>query len=297
MNKLTKPGLSLASALGVALVACAPTMPPKDLVSARAAYDDASNGPAQHLNPADLHDAKLQLDVAESTFADEGDTQNARDQAYLSVRKTELASVIARTRRADMATDAVVETMHENERSAVATTASELNRTRDQLAAKGEEVEDANARSAQNEARRIEAEARAAKAAADLARIGTVKQEPRGMVITLSGAVLFQSAQSELMPAAQVKLNDVAKALIEEDPLSTMVIEGHTDSQGGADFNQTLSQKRAESVRAYLVTQGVAADRITAQGLGLTRPVASNDSPEGRANNRRVEIIVQPKAQ
>src|SRR5690606_10721177 len=117
--------------------------------------------------------------------------------------------------------------------------------------------EDANARSAQNEARRIEAEARAAKAAADLARIGTVKQEPRGMVITLSGAVLFQSAQSELMPAAQVKLNDVAKALIEEDPLSTMVIEGHTDSQGGADFNQTLSQKRAESVRAYLVTQGV----------------------------------------
>lgn len=142
--------------------------------------------------------------------------------------------------------------------------------------------------------RRIEAEKRAAQAAADLARIATVKQEARGMVITLSGGVLFETAKSELMPSAQVKLNDVATALMQEDPLSAIVIEGHTDSQGGADYNRTLSERRAEVVRDYLVSRGVAADRITARGLGLTRPIADNKSAEGRANNRRVEIVVEP---
>jgi outer membrane protein OmpA-like peptidoglycan-associated protein len=72
------------------------------------------------------------------------------------------------------------------------------------------------------------------------------------------------------------------------------VVEGHTDSQGSASFNQDLSHRRAESVRLYLVSHGIAADRVTSEGLGLTRPIADNTSAEGRANNRRVEIIVQP---
>ena len=74
-----------------------------------------------------------------------------------------------------------------------------------------------------------------------------------------------------------------------------MVVEGHTDSQGADAMNQELSQKRAESVRTYLVSRGIAADRITAQGFGPSRPIADNTSPEGRANNRRVEIVVKPK--
>lgn len=287
MTRVSNSTLFLVAVIAAELTACAATLPPKDLVNARDAYQEAKTGTTQRLNPADLNDAKQQLDVAEATFAEEGDTQNARDQAYLAVRKTELASVIARTRRANNSTDSVVATMHEDERSAVAMTADELGRTRTELAAMGEEVED-------EKARRAAAEARAAQAAADLARIATVKQEARGMVITLSGSVLFESAKSELAPAAQVKLNDVAKALIQEDPLGHIVVEGHTDSQGGADFNRELSQRRAAAVRDYLVSRGVAADRISAEGLGLTRPIANNDSPEGRANNRRVEIVVQP---
>jgi outer membrane protein OmpA-like peptidoglycan-associated protein len=114
------------------------------------------------------------------------------------------------------------------------------------------------------------------------------------MVITLSGGVLFASGKTELLPAAQLKLNEVADALIKEDPLSKIVVEGHTDSQGSAPFNQDLSQRRAQSVRDYLVSRGIASDRITAQGYGLTRSVADTGSPEGRANNRRVEIVVQP---
>ena len=106
--------------------------------------------------------------------------------------------------------------------------------------------------------------------------------------------MLFVSAKSDLLPSAQAKLDDVAKALGQQNPESKIVIEGHTDSQGNASYNQDLSQRRADSVRSYLVAHGIASDRISAQGFGMTRSIADNASPEGRANNRRVEIVVQP---
>jgi outer membrane protein OmpA-like peptidoglycan-associated protein len=142
--------------------------------------------------------------------------------------------------------------------------------------------------------KREEAEKKAAAAQADLARIAAVKQESRGMVITLSGAVLFTSGQSALLPGAMAKLSEVADALVKNNPDSKIVVEGHTDSQGRPQDNEELSLARAQSVRDYLVSHGIAADRITAQGLGSTRPVATNKTAEGRADNRRVEIIVQP---
>jgi len=114
------------------------------------------------------------------------------------------------------------------------------------------------------------------------------------MVITLSGAVLFGSGQAALLPGAMMKLNEVADALLKGNAESKIVVEGHTDSQGSASLNQDLSVRRAQSVRDYLVSRGIAADRITAQGLGSTRPVAPNNTAEGRADNRRVEIVVQP---
>jgi outer membrane protein OmpA-like peptidoglycan-associated protein len=285
--KATKDlGLIIAGVCTGTLVACAATLPPQELVNARTEYEKASTGTAQQLNPADVHEAKSQLDVAEASFSEEGDTQTTRDKAYLAQRQAQLAMSVARTRKANASTDNVIATMHADERETMARTSAELDRTKDKLATSQSEA-------AAEKTRREDAEKRAAQAAADLARIATVKQEARGMVITLSGGVLFESAKSDLLPAAQVKLNDVAKALTEVDPLSRIVVEGHTDSQGGADFNQLLSQRRAGTVREYLVSHGVAADRITAQGLGLSRPIADNTSAEGRANNRRVEIVVQ----
>ncbi len=109
------------------------------------------------------------------------------------------------------------------------------------------------------------------------------------MVLTLSGSVLFTSGSSTLLPAAQLKLNEVADVLTKQDPDSKMVVEGHTDSQGSASTNQELSQKRAQAVRDYLVSRGIAGDRVTAEGFGPSRPVANNGSAEGRADNRRVE--------
>jgi outer membrane protein OmpA-like peptidoglycan-associated protein len=286
MNAIRNIGL-LAALAGAMSTGCAAGMPPKDLVTARSAYDQASKGEAQKLDPAGVHAAKVQLDVAEAAFANDGDTAATRDEAYLAVRKAELTEVVARTMRSNQAKQGVVNEMHAEQTRAVAATSAALGQTKTQLAAQGVALQD-------EQTRRADAEKRAAQAAADLAKIASVKQEPRGMVITLSGSVLFASAKADLLPAAQVKLNDVATALIKEDPLSKMVVEGHTDSQGGAPYNQELSQRRAEAVRAYLVSRGIAADRITSQGLGMTRAVADNASPEGRANNRRVEIVVQP---
>jgi outer membrane protein OmpA-like peptidoglycan-associated protein len=127
---------------------------------------------------------------------------------------------------------------------------------------------------------------------ADLQKFASVKQESRGMVITLSGSVLFASNESTLLPAAVLKLNDVAEALVKGNPDANITIEGHTDSQGSHDYNVNLGQKRADAVKAQLVSRGVASDRIKAVGIGPDRPVADNRSAEGRANNRRVEIVV-----
>jgi outer membrane protein OmpA-like peptidoglycan-associated protein len=95
-----------------------------------------------------------------------------------------------------------------------------------------------------------------------------------------------------LLPSAQASLNDVADALKDQKD-ATMLIEGHTDSTGSDDTNLQLSKARADAVASYLTSRGLPQDRITTQGLGSSRPVASNDSTEGRATNRRVEIIVK----
>ncbi|HEX2880252.1 MAG TPA: OmpA family protein [Polyangiaceae bacterium] len=294
MKNIKTTGLLLALISSVGSTSCATTKPPQDLVSARAAYNRASTGSTQTLNPRDMDTAKKQLDVAEAAFVENGDTQSTRDQAYLALRKTELAEVVARTRQTEQAKNATVDAMHAKETDAVAKTAAELGRTKNQLASQSAAYNAQGVALEAEKARSKEAEKRAAQAAADLAKFASVKQETRGMVITLSGSVLFVTAKADLMPAAQLKLNEVANALIKEDPLSKIVVEGHTDSQGGAEMNQELSQRRAQAVRDYLVSRGIASDRITAQGYGLTRAVGENNSAEGRANNRRVEIVVTP---
>ncbi|MEO8183845.1 MAG: OmpA family protein, partial [Deltaproteobacteria bacterium] len=110
-----------------------------------------------------------------------------------------------------------------------------------------------------------------------------------------SGAVLFAAGQHSLLPIAKEKLREVAQALLEQGD-SAIMVEGHTDSVGPSARNHELSLLRAQEVRGYLVSQGIPTNSIQATGLGEERPVASNDTAEGRANNRRVEIVVNPKS-
>ena len=137
-----------------------------------------------------------------------------------------------------------------------------------------------------------DSEKRTADAVAELAAIAAVKEEERGLVVTLSGGVLFRSAESTLLSSAQVKLDQVAKALLDVRARN-LIVEGHTDSRGSTSYNQDLSQRRADAVRDYLVQRGYPADRIQALGKGKGSPIADNASPEGRANNRRVEIVIE----
>ena len=144
--------------------------------------------------------------------------------------------------------------------------------------------------------RRKQAEAAQQQALDALSKLENVKQETRGTVITLSGSVIFPSGGSELLPSARSRLSEVATALSQGEATSAIVVEGHTDSRGSAAMNQELSLKRASAVRDSLVSQGVAANRVSVMGYGPSRPVADNTTDAGRANNRRVEIVIQPKA-
>lgn len=291
MKTLRTTGLAFALA---SIGGCASTIPPQDLVTARTSYERASRGPTAALDPADLHSAKESLDLAESSFTSDGDTQQTRDLAYTADRRVQIAEARAATIASGQQQQQTLGDMHAAETSQVQKTSAQLGRANQQIALQGQAIQSQNQQIATEQDRRREADARATKAAADLAAFASVKQEVRGMVITLSGSVLFASAKSDLLPSARAKLNEVADALSKQDPLSKIVVEGHTDSQGGASYNQDLSQHRAQSVLDYLVSRGVSTDRVSAQGFGSTRSVADNGSPEGRANNRRVEIVVQP---
>jgi outer membrane protein OmpA-like peptidoglycan-associated protein len=263
---------SFVIGLAVFAAACSQTLPPQELVDARAAYNKAAAGPAAQLNPAQLHVAQEQLALAEKSFDKDGDTFKTRDDAYVAQRKAELAEVQARTTEADQQINLSAQQVQLTQARDLASARSQLVQTREQLAA-------------------------ATAAMAQLAAMKTVqnvKQEDRGLVITLSGSVLFASAKFELLSSAQETLSNVAAALAKGDPNRKIVVQGYTDSQGAEAYNMTLSQNRAETVRGFLISHGIPADRVSAQGFGPASPVATNGTAEGRANNRRVEIVVQP---
>lgn len=117
------------------------------------------------------------------------------------------------------------------------------------------------------------------------------RQTARGLVVTLSD-VLFEFDRATLKPGATRELDELVKVLKENEG-STVSIEGHTDSLGAHAYNVELSQQRADAVRDYLITGGIASNRIAARGLGPDFPVASNGDVAGRQQNRRVEVVIR----
>ncbi|HEX7501506.1 MAG TPA: OmpA family protein [Polyangia bacterium] len=288
--------VALAGLMG----ACATTAPPQ-LIEARTAYTASNNGLAAKLTPTELHDAWLVLAKANKEFDEHGDTTMCRDYAYIAQNKLQLADVKARTELDRQKIAEAVKAGVVMRDTQVKTTRAALSSTREQLK---EERRDSNAKTAEIEKTaeqleaekqaRMTAEARLAGAMKDLAAIAAIKEEARGLVITLSGSILFASNKYALLETAKTKLDQVAEALKAQDADKRMVVEGHTDSQGSDRINQPLSRNRAEAVRDYLVSRGVESDRISAIGMGSGRPLLDNRNAENRANNRRVEIIIQP---
>ena len=114
--------------------------------------------------------------------------------------------------------------------------------------------------------------------------------EARGIVLTLPGSVYFDTGRADVKKGAAERVARIAEALAGA-PDRKLIVEGHTDSTGSTATNEKLSNLRAEAVKAILVAHGVSPDRIETHGYAATKPVASNDTAEGRAENRRVEVI------
>lgn len=309
MNIRRSMGLILAVFTGAsATVGCAATLP-GELVKAREDYRRASVGPAAQLAQAQLHVAADALAKAEQSFADNPDSFHTRDLAYVAQRKAELAEATASLSQEQHSqtnannefqkTQGKLVTKGKNDlvvaKTALAASEQSGATTQAKLSASEQAGAETKEKLSVSEEARIAADARTAAALAALARLAAVKEEPRGMVITLSGSVLFASNQATLLPDARIRLDQVADVLLSTKERN-ITVEGHTDSQGSDTHNMDLSRRRAEAVRAHIVARGYQADLIKAQGLGEGRPIADNTAVEGRANNRRVEIVVERAA-
>lgn len=123
----------------------------------------------------------------------------------------------------------------------------------------------------------------------------SVTRNGDNIVLNMPNNVTFDSSSATLKPAGANTLTGVAMVL-KAYPKTAVNIAGYTDSTGGAELNQHLSQQRADSVASTLITQGVAANRMHTMGMGSARPIASNKTSDGKAQNRRVEITLSPLA-
>jgi len=260
------------------LFACATTTPP-ELIEARAAYRRAAAGPAVEHARAQLGTARRALDRAEKEFKDDGDDRDTRDFAYVAERLAEQAEAqaklqLAQTQQADA------------ERQLELARSDHQHATEQALGMAQKEAE-------QERIARIEAERKQKEALDALQKVGEVKEEARGYVLNITGSVLFATGRSTLLPAAEDRLLALVDALRSMPTGQKIVIEGHTDSVGSDVTNQRLSEARAAAVRSFLVRHGLTQERLDAIGLGESDPVADNTTPEGRANNRRVEIVIE----
>jgi outer membrane protein OmpA-like peptidoglycan-associated protein len=277
----------LASACLTGLLAsgCGASAPSKELVDARTAYARLEAGPANRTIPAEVHDARVLLDNAEKTASS--------DDAYMAQRKAQLVEAHANTMLAERERDQANADLQSARIARGEKAERELGAVRQDLAQAQQKSAMTQQQLDQERLARQAAEKKAAEAMDNLAKMAALKEEARGLVITLSGQVLFVSNQAVLLPAAMASLQNVADAL-KATPDRNITVEGHSDSTGSHAYNMDLSQRRAESVRPYLISQGVPQEMIKAQGIGPDRPIADNRTAEGRANNRRVEIIVSP---
>lgn len=303
--KLIGLGAALCAVAGLG-IACTHTAP-AELVDARQAFREAQAGPAARDAKSHLDTARAALLRAEESFANDGDTRDTRDLAYVAQRLAEISEAQAKL-KLTMAERDKAKANLELARADAEKTARERIASAEQLGAEAQFRADAAQRANQElrgEKEAAESDAdreRQARAAAEtreielreqLARIGEVTEESRGTVIVIPGSVLFTSGSSKILPTARERLTTLANSINQEMSGRSIVIEGHTDSQGSTASNQRLSEARAESVKRFLVDHGVESNRIETVGMGEEHPTADNGTSEGRANNRRVEVIIQ----
>ena len=274
------------------------------LTKAQTAYRQAQSDPSVQAH------AQLQLADAQKAVQAAEQASNPEDMqqlGYLAEKKAQTASVIGAIRKTEQDTqmmgretqDILLQKRDRELKAARADAdqarASAEARARD-AEAKAREAEQARTQAEQArvaaESARAQAETEQAKNAALLKELSDLKgqQTNRGLVLTV-GDVLFATGKAEVAAGGMRSIDKLAEWL-KKNPTRNLLIEGHTDNTGAEDFNQRLSQQRADAVRDQLVSRGVPADRITTKGYGPRYPVVANDTASGRQQNRRVEVVV-----
>ena len=287
---------------------------PLDMYEARNAVDIAKSQGAEKYAPEIFSKATGSLQMAENSLASKSEkstivtnarqtTQFAEDARALSAERQEAERIQKEKDAAAAAAKGKAEEQAavEAKRQAELTAAKEAQMKAEAAKAQAEAEAKQAAEQAKTHAAKEEAErARAATAALRaqlLQQLNSLLQttdSPRGLVVNM-GDVLFDFGKYNLKPDTKITLAKLV-GIIQSHPGLNLAIEGHTDNIGSDEANMKLSQQRGDAVREFLVQQGLAANTVTAVGLGKAEPVADNSSNEGRQKNRRVEIIVSGEA-
>jgi outer membrane protein OmpA-like peptidoglycan-associated protein len=290
MNAKLITGMGLALALG----ACASMPQPNAaLENARAAVQRAESDPnVNKYAPLDLDRARKELSVAEDAALHHHDA-DVDQPAYLATQNARLAQAHAAA-KADDARVAAGQTERDQimlaARTREAQNAKSLAANSQALALVALSQRDqANLDAAQAERDAAQAQRDAAQAQAELEALKATPT-PRGLVLTL-GDVMFDTGRSELKSGGMRKIDQLAQFLTEH-PERRVQIEGFTDSVGTDAYNEELSQRRADAVKAALISRNIDPARISTEGYGKAYPVASNSDSGGRQLNRRVEIVI-----
>jgi outer membrane protein OmpA-like peptidoglycan-associated protein len=258
------------------------------LDQARAAVEAASaDANVSKYAPTELQRARNLLVNAEGSAKQKGASDP--DSAHYAYLATQMAQIAEQRSHEQVAMERVKSSESERQKILLSARENEANQAMSQA-----RQAQAAAEQARNEAQNAQSEMAAAQAesqrlANELQNVKTA-QTTRGLVLTLND-VLFDTGRSELKTGARRTLDQIAQFL-NEHPDRHVQIEGFTDSQGANDYNQELSQSRADAVASAIIQRGIDAQRVRALGYGEEFPVASNASAGSRQLNRRVEIIV-----
>ena len=287
----------LASAIMLGACSSMPTTTPM-LDQARGDFIAANNNPAvSSYAPLEFKQASDALEQANAAAARKDSLEQIDKLAYIAKQKIATANEVAKQKaaEADIANSGRVRDQVRLEaRTAEADRAkAEAAAAQAQAAAAQGAAADAQRAAADAEARTREAQARAAQLEAMMIDLQAKKTE-RGMIITI-GDVLFATGQATLTPAGMTNLRKLADVM-QANPERTVLVEGFTDSVGGAAYNQDLSERRAAAVRNALTGMGIAPQRVAMKGYGEAYPVAPNDTAGNRQLNRRVEIVLSNSA-
>lgn len=235
--------------------------------------------------PVAIKEAELAVKAAEE-LREQDDMTQGEHLVFMADHKVEIAAARAQSRLAEDQRKTLSE---QREKARLDSRTLEADKARNEATIAREEADIARS---QAELANLDTQT-ALQNAADLQQQIdelNAKATDRGLVVTL-GDLLFDTGKSNLKGGTENHLSKLA-AFLNKHQDRTVIIEGHTDNVGSSGANVSLSERRANSVKSYLMNQGVAASRLESYGLGEDSPVAGNDSASGRRQNRRVEVII-----